>query len=313
MATNIHDQTFGEVLRELVDAADNPQKWRATRSGYTVAVFPRMLTFDMKDGFPLLTKKFVPFKIILAELLWFIEGGRLTNYRMSTHRLNEMIGNAPTAHNIWTDDQARFASQGKAKFDGDCGVIYGSQWRHWEDGQGGHIDQLTNAVQLLRNDPFSRYIIVIAWNPAKIADMCLAPCHMKFQLFARLEDGVWYLDISMDQRSCDVFLGLSFNIASYALLLHMLAHLVGMKPGRLSMVLDDCHLYVAGKSPDGTPDTTRSHLEAAKQMLLNPSHPAPSLAINPKKAYAGVDDFEMGDFKLEDYQHSGKIPAPLLT
>ncbi len=273
---------------------------RSTRNGHTRAIFARQVRFDLQKGFPAMTTKQLAFKSVVAELLWFIEGGKDSPipYRLSIGRLNQLVGLPEDARNpMWSLNQEDFASKGKAQFQGDCGVIYGSQWRTY-NGEG--VDQLAKVLQALRVDPFSRYHVVTAWNPLKVGDMCLPPCHMKFQLFARRShrrDKKLYLDLAMDQRSCDMFLGVPFNIASYAVFLHMFAQCVGMVPGELVITLNDCHIYSA-------------HLKAVRQQLVRDTLPASKLWLNPE--VTDIDEFTMDDVKLVGYQHQGRIKAKLL-
>ncbi len=293
---NPNEAQYLEALNKTYKEGDV----RKTRNGHTHAVFAQQVRFSMKDGFPAMTTKQLAFKSVLAELLWFIEGGKHSPvpYRLSLARLNELVGLPADAENpMWSNDQNRFARAGKTQFAGDCGVIYGSQWRNY-NGEG--TDQLSKVIAALKSDPFSRYHIVTAWNPLKVDDMCLPPCHMKFQLFARhsrRRDKKLYLDLAMDQRSCDMFLGVPFNIASYALFLHMIAQCVGMIPGELVITLDDCHIYSA-------------HLRAVRTQLTRDTLSAPELWLNP--GITDIDQFTMADVKLIDYKNQGRIKAKLL-
>lgn len=288
-----------EYLSALLDVL-NLGDVRSTRNGYTRAIFAQQVRFDLRKGFPATTTKQLMFQSVVAELLWFIEGGEhsLGPFRMSLERLNELMGKPKEAQNaLWSLNQNPFEAAGKAQFPGDCGVIYGSQWRNF-NGEG--VDQLSNVIAGLKRDPFSRYHVVTPWNPAKIHDMCLPPCHMKFQLFARRSkrrDKKLYLDLAMDQRSCDMFLGVPFNIASYALLLHMIAQCVDMIPGELIITLNDCHIYSA-------------HLKQVREQLSREPLKAPTLWLNPH--VKDIDCFTMRDIKLIGYQHQGRIKAPLL-
>lgn len=286
---------------------------RLTRNGLTVAILAHQMRFDMAKGFPAITTKELAFNVVVAELLWFLDGGKETGGRLSVEKLNGYMNKPPEAKNIWTHDQTRFASQGKAQFVGDCGRIYGAQWRDWKTADGTSIDQVTKVIKQLKDDPFSRYHIVSAWNPAEIADMCLPPCHMKMQFFvrpSRRKDKKMYLDLSMDQRSCDMFLGVPFNIASYALLLHMVAQCVDMVPGELVITLEDCHIYLAGLGEGGKLLFENGHLKQVDEQISRKPMRAPKLWINPE--VKDIDMFTMGDIKLVDYQHRGKISAPLL-
>lgn len=217
---------------------------RKTRNGYTRAIFARQMRFKMAHGFPAPSTKQLAFKSVVAELKWFIEAGKDSPVpgRLAIGRLNQLVGLPEDADNpMWSHDQRRFAESRKAQFPGDCGVIYGSQWRNF-NGEG--KDQLSEVIVALKKDPFSRYHVITAWNPLKVGDMCLPPCHMKMQFFVRRgKNGKLYLCLAMDQRSCDMFLGVPFNIASYSLLLHMVAQCVGMVADELIITLNDCHIY----------------------------------------------------------------------
>jgi thymidylate synthase len=289
---------------------------RYTRNGVTQAIFAYLMRFQMSDGFPAVTSKFIPFEVVKGEDLWFFDAGKETGGRLSLAKLNEFIGKPSNARNIWSKDQARFASQGKAKFTGDCGVIYGSQWRFWHDSNGGTVDQVAKVIDQLRNDPFSRYHIITAWNPGAIGDMCLPPCHMKMQFFVRpskRRDKKMYLDLSMDQRSCDMFLGVPFNIASYAIILHMVAQCVDMVPGELIMLLEDCHIYLAGYKEDkfgGKVEWHRGHMSQVQEQLSRTPYRAPRLELNPN--VKEIDDFTMDDIHLIGYKSHEKISAEML-
>jgi len=289
----------GEYLDALCDVLVHGDV-RKTRNGNTRAIFARQVRFKMVKGFPAPSTKQLAFKSMLAELIWFIEAGKDSPipYRLSIGRLNQLMGLPEGANNpLWSHDQKRFADSGKALFPGDCGVIYGSQWRNY-NGEG--KDQLAEVIAALKKDPFSRYHVITAWNPLKTGDMCLPPCHMKMQFFVRRssrEDGKLYLCVAMDQRSCDMFLGVPFNIASYALLLHMVAWCVDMIPDELIITLNDCHIYSA-------------HLKPVRMQLARNTHEAPKLEFSPR--LKNIDDFHMGDVRLTGYKHQGRIKAKLL-
>lgn len=296
--TNLNEARYLSALCDTLEFGNV----RSTRNGNTRAIFARQVRFKMSDGFPAPSTKQLAFKSVLAELIWFIEAGKHSPvpYRLSIGRLNQLMDLPENAYNpMWSLNQEQFARKGKAQFLGDCGVIYGSQWRNY-NGEG--KDQLTEVIASLKNDPFSRYHVITAWNPLKTGDMCLPPCHMKMQFFvrhSRRKDGKMYLDIAMDQRSCDMFLGVPFNIASYALLLHMVAQCVGMVPGELVITLNDCHIYSA-------------HLKSVRTQLSRSSYKAPKLELAPWTDRYSVDDFGMGDVRLVDYKHQGRIKAKLL-
>lgn len=271
---------------------------RTARNGGTRAVFAVQLRHDMRRGFPLLTTKRMPWRLVLAELLWFIEAGRGSPvpYRLSNERLRELSGLAPGKKTIWSHDSEKQAWLSKALFPGDCGRIYGAQWRNWN----GHLDQLARLVTGLREDPASRYHKVIAWNPAELGEMCLPPCHGDFQCFVSSggEKGERLLSLHMNQRSCDLFLGVPFNIASYGFLLSILARLTGATAHELVLTLNDAHLYEA-------------HVEYAEVQLSRSPHPLPRVTLDP--SLVSLDDLRMEHFDLAGYTHEDAITgAPLL-
>jgi len=235
----------------------------------TLSVFGHQMRFDLGAGFPLVTTKKVHLKSVIHELLWFIEGD--TN----TKSLN---ANGVTIWDEWADET------------GDLGPIYGAQWRSWPTPDGGSIDQLQELVETLKTNPDSRRMIVTAWNPADLPDMALAPCHCLFQVY--VAEG--RLSCQLYQRSADVFLGVPFNIASYALLTMMLAHVTGLEPGELVHTLGDAHLY-------------RNHLEQADLQLARSPRPLPRMRLNP--AVTGLFQFRYEDFELTGYDPHPHIAA----
>ena len=237
----------------------------------TLSVFGHQLRFDLAAGFPLVTTKKLHLKSIVHELLWFLAGDTNVAY-LRRHGVT-----------IW-DDWADTA--------GDLGPVYGRQWRSWAAPDGRSIDQIREAVATLRTNPDSRRIIVSAWNPADIPDMALAPCHCLFQFY--VADG--RLSCQLYQRSADVFLGVPFNIASYALLTLMLAQVTGLRPGDFVHTLGDAHLY-------------RNHLEQADLQLQRSPRPLPRLIIDP--AVPSLFDFRYEHFRLEGYDPHPHIKAPV--
>ena len=306
---------------------------RTCRNGDTRAIFAVQLRHDMREGFPLLTTKAMKTSSILGELLWFLEAGKNSPvpYRMDNNRLREIQGLAPDKKTIWSHDCEKPEWLKKAKFPGDCGRIYGSQWRDWngENTKGNfcRVDQLDRLVALINTDSTSRYMKVTAWNPSEVSDMCLPPCHGDFQCFVRFETAntiklpspttvtqgfvvqakdidhnatAKLLSLHMVQRSCDLFLGVPYNIASYGYLLHMLAEVAGCVAHELVITLNDAHVYEA-------------HVEAVETQLLRTPHPLPTLQIRrPSVSSFGLDDFKMGDFSLYNYHPDAAIKAPLL-
>ena len=289
---------------------------RTCRNGDTRAIFAVQMRHDLRTGFPLLTTKTMKPASILGELLWFLEGGKNSPvpYRMDNNRLREIQGLAPDKKTIWSHDCEKPEWLKKAQFPGDCGRIYGSQWRDWDGvavaNESGHfgrgVDQLERLVNLIKNDPTSRYMKVTAWNPAELSDMCLPPCHGDFQCFVRTgHSGEKLLSLHMVQRSCDLFLGVPYNIASYAYLLHMLAHVTGCVAHELVITLNDAHIYEA-------------HVEAVQTQLRRKPHFLPKLVIDGIDPFAGVDtttsldDFRMEHFTILNYHPDEAIKAPLL-
>lgn len=227
----------------------------------TISVFGHQMRFNLEDGFPLLTTKKLHLKSIIHELLWFLKGDTNVKY------LQE---NGVRIWNEWADEN------------GDLGHIYGYQWRSWPDYNGGHIDQISEVIDQIKNNPDSRRIIVNAWNVADLGNMNLPPCHMFFQFY--VADGK--LSLQMYQRSADTFLGVPFNIASYALLLMMMAQVTGLKPGEFIHTTGDTHLYV-------------NHLEQVQLQLTREPRALPKMIINPD--VKSIFDFKYEDFELVDY------------
>ncbi|NNE84622.1 MAG: thymidylate synthase [Alphaproteobacteria bacterium] len=243
---------------------------RQDRTGTgTRSIFGAQMRFDLADGFPLLTTKRLHLKSIIHELLWFLKGDTNIAY------LNE---NGVSIWNEWADS------------DGDLGPIYGYQWRSWPTPDGGHIDQITSLIEQIRTNPDSRRLIVSAWNVADVADMALPPCHCLFQFY--VADG--RLSCQLYQRSADIFLGVPFNIASYALLTLMVAQVTGLQPGDFIHTFGDTHLYL-------------NHIEQADEQLQRTPYQLPQMKLNPE-----VDDifgFGFDDFQLEGYRFHPHIPA----
>ena len=274
-----------DALRHVLEnGADRKDR---TGTG-TRAVFGMQMRFNMEDGFPAMTTKKLPWKSVASELLWFIEGSdderRLAEILHGTRDVNKKT--------IWTANAEADYWKPKAGFEGDLGRVYGVQWRRWKSPDGKEIDQLANAIKMIKENPTSRRMIVTAWNPGEINEMALPPCHAFFQFF--VANGK--LSLQMYQRSCDMFLGVPFNIASYSLLLHMFAQVTDLKPGEFVHVLADAHVY-------------HNHFEQVKEQLARNPLPLPKLWLNP--AIKNIDDFKMEDIKLEDYQFHPPIKAEM--
>lgn len=233
------------------------------------SVFGYQMRFNMEDGFPLLTTKKLHLKSIIYELLWFLQGDTNVKY-LQEH--------GARIWNEWADA------------DGDLGPIYGYQWRKWKDYKGGHIDQITEAIETIKNNPESRRIIVSAWNVADLPDMKLPPCHAFFQFYV----AGGKLSLQLYQRSADIFLGVPFNIASYALLLLMVAQVTGLKPGDFVHTLGDAHIY-------------SNHMEQVDLQLTREPRPLPVMKLNPD--VKSIFDFKYEDFTLEGYDPHPHIKA----
>jgi len=259
-----------QYLDLLADILANGVR-RDDRTGTgTLGVFGRQMRFDLAQGFPLLTTKKLHRKSIILELLWFLRGD--TNVRWLQER----------GVSIWDE---------WADADGDLGPVYGKQWRSWTAPDGRVIDQISNVMRSIRENPTSRRHIVSAWNPADVDDMALPPCHCLFQFF--VADG--RLSLQLYQRSADVFLGVPFNIASYALLLAMVAQVTGYEPGEFVHTLGDAHLYL-------------NHIDQAKEQLTREPFPFPALTMTPK---TDLFAFEYEDFKLKGYTAHPRLEAPI--
>jgi thymidylate synthase len=237
----------------------------------TLSVFGHQMRFDLAQGFPLVTTKKLHVKSIIHELIWFLAGDTNVKY---------LQANGVRIWDEWADE------------DGDLGPVYGAQWRSWLTPDGGVIDQISEAVETLKKNPDSRRIIVSAWNPADIPKMALAPCHCLFQFY--VADGK--LSCQLYQRSADVFLGVPFNIASYALLTMMMARVTGLKPGDFVHTFGDAHLY-------------SNHLEQADLQLSRAPRALPTMHINPD--VTSIFDFKFEDFRLEGYEPHPHIAAPV--
>ena len=255
-------QQYLNLLNRIL--TEGTQKGDRTRTG-TLSIFGHQMRFDLRDGFPLLTTKKLHLKSIIYELLWFLRGDTNVRY-LQEHGVR--------IWNEWADEN------------GELGPVYGHQWRSWPDYKGGTIDQIKNVVEMIKHDPDSRRMLVTAWNPAEVEDMALPPCHCLFQFY--VADG--RLSLQLYQRSADSFLGVPFNIASYALLLQMIAQVTGLEAGEFIHTTGDTHLYL-------------NHLEQAKLQLTRDPRPLPKMKINP-------DVKDIFDFKYEDFELIGYDPLP---
>ena len=247
-----------DLLQHVLDHGTERQDRTGTG---TVGVFGYQMRFDLDKGFPVLTTKKLHLRSIIYELLWFLRGDTNIKY-LKDHGVS-----------IWDE---------WADAEGNLGPVYGSQWRSWPDGRGGTIDQIANVVEQIKANPYSRRLMVTAWNPAEIEDMALPPCHCLFQFY--VSDGK--LSCQLYQRSADIFLGVPFNIASYALLTMMMAQVCGLKPGEFVHTFGDAHIY-------------KNHLDQVHLQLTREPRPLPTMHINPERK--SIFDFQYEDFRLEGY------------
>ena len=274
------EQAYLDALRNIMENGVD----RDDRTGTgTRALFGLQMRFRMKDGFPALTTKKLAFKAVKSELLWILEGSGDDN------RLKELNGSEKT---IWTANAEADYWTPKAAFPGDLGRVYGVQWRKWLKPDGTTVDQIADVIEMIKKDPNSRRLIVTAWNPGELDQMALPPCHMFFQFF--VANGK--LSLLMHQRSCDMFLGVPFNIASYSLLLHMVAQATGLEADEFVHSLGDAHIY-------------KNHFDAVNEQLTRAPLPFPTLWLNPE--VKDIDSFTMDDIKLENYQSHEAIKAPM--
>ena len=257
---------YEDLLRDVLEHGTH--KTDRTGTG-TRSVFGRQLRFDLSQGFPLVTTKRVHFKSIAYELLWFLQGSSNVGW---------LRDHGVTIWDEWADAS------------GELGPVYGVQWRSWPTPSGETIDQISQVIEQIRTNPDSRRLIVSAWNPADIPDMALAPCHALFQFY--VADGK--LSCQLYQRSADLFLGVPFNIASYALLTHMVAEQTGLEVGDFVWTGGDCHIY-------------DNHVEQVTEQLTRSPFPAPKLRF--ARTPASIFDYEYDDFVVEGYQHHPAIRA----
>lgn len=261
-------QTYLALMQHVLQ--NGVKKEDRTGTG-TLSIFGYQMRFDLNQGFPLLTTKKMHLRSIIHELLWFLDG------RTNIKPLNEV---GVSIWDEWADSE------------GNLGPVYGKQWRSWPDGHGGGIDQIANLMQALKENPDSRRLLVCSWNVAEISKMALPPCHCLFQFYVANNR----LSCQLYQRSADIFLGVPFNIASYALLMQMIASVLNLQLGEFIHTLGDAHLYL-------------NHLDQAHEQLSRAPFVLPRMEIKTKRQ--SIFDFEFEDFVLLDYQHHPKISAPI--
>ncbi|GGL06021.1 thymidylate synthase [Curtobacterium luteum] len=258
---------YEDLLRRVVE--EGAPKGDRTGTG-TRSIFGAQLRYDLSEGFPLVSTKRVHFKSVAYELLWFLRGDGNARW-LQEHGVR-----------IWNE----WAGE-----DGDLGPVYGVQWRSWPTPSGEHVDQIAQVIEQIRNDPDSRRLIVSAWNVADVPDMALAPCHAFFQFW--VNDGK--LSCQLYQRSADMFLGVPFNIASYALLTHMIAAQTGLEVGDFVWTGGDCHVY-------------DNHVEQVREQLTRTPYPMPTLTLAPRDS---IDDYVYEDIEVVGYHHHPSIAAPV--
>ena len=301
-----------QYLEVLKDISDNGIT-KSDRTGVgTKSVFGRQMRFDLSAGFPLVTTKKVPLRAIIHELLWFLQGSTNIKYLVDNNvhiwdewpfrsYLQQTGQEVPEPNSdIWNKKLQEFVEKIKTDDDfaakyGELGPVYGYQWRSWPTPNGEHIDQISKVIEQIKNTPDSRRMIVSAWNVADIDEMAksgLPPCHTMFQFY--VADGK--LSCQLYQRSADFFLGIPFNIASYALLTLVVAHVTGLKPGEFVHTTGDTHLYL-------------NHLEQAKEQLSRTPRKLPTMKLNPE--VKSIFDFTITDFTLEGYDPHPAIKAPI--
>ena len=277
---------YHDLLTNIIENGEE----RNDRTGMgTISIFGHTIRFNLRTGFPAITTKKLAWKSVVGELLWFIEGSK------DERRLAEITHGSKEGNvTIWTPNSLAPYWKSKAKFEGDVGRIYGVQWRRWRKPfNGGYVDQLENLINNLKNNPHGRRHILTAWNPGELDEMVLPPCHMMAQFYVSNNNE---LSCQMYQRSVDAFLGLPFNIASYALFTHMIAQVCEYRAKELVINMGDVHLY-------------KNHIEQAKIQLTRDHLASPSLILN--SDVKEIDKFTMNDIKLVDYKSHGIIKAEM--
>ena len=310
-----------QAYLDLVEKVLNEGHRKDDRTGVgTLSLFGYQMRFDLNQGFPLLTTKRVPFSLVKSELLWFLRGDSNIRYLLEhqNHIWDEWAFEKyvasedyrgpdmtdfglraeqdPKFKKVYQEEMSKFqqkvlADQKFAEKYGDLGRVYGRQWRSWQKRDGQTIDQISQVIENIRNHPDSRRLIVSAWNPEDVPDMALPPCHTLFQFYVQDQK----LSCQLYQRSADIFLGVPFNIASYALLTHLIARETGLEVGEFVHTLGDAHLYL-------------NHLDQAKTLLQRQPRPLPQLEITSNRP---LDQLEMEDIQLHNYQPHPTIKAPI--
>ena len=271
---------YQDLLEYILDNGE----LRKNRTDFdTHSVFGYQTRFDLREGFPAITTKQLAWKGVVSELLWFLEGSN-DERRLAEIRYNKPREEIQDKTTIWTANADADYWAPKAKFKGDLGSIYGVQWRNWTS-NGVTVDQIKELVDGIKRDPYSRRHIVNAWNVAELPNMALPPCHVMFQFYVSSKKE---LSCQLYQRSADVFLGTPFNIASYALLLHMIAQVTGLTAKEFIYTIGDAHIYV-------------NHMEQVEEQLQRKTYALPTLWLNPD--ITDIDQFTMKDIRLDNYKH----------
>lgn len=277
---------YHDLLTNIIENGEE----RNDRTGMgTISIFGHTIRFNLRTGFPAITTKKLAWKSVVGELLWFIEGSK------DERRLAEITHGSKEGNvTIWTPNSLAPYWKSKAKFEGDVGRIYGVQWRRWRKPfNGGYVDQLEDLINSLKNNPHGRRHVLTAWNPGELDEMVLPPCHMMAQFYVTNDNE---LSCQMYQRSVDAFLGLPFNIASYALFTHMIAQVCGYRAKELIINMGDVHLY-------------KNHIEQANIQLAREHLSSPSLVLNPD--VKEIDKFTMNDIHLLNYKSHSIIKAEM--
>jgi len=279
-----HVQNYNELCKKII--LTGPQVIDRTGVG-TISLFGEQLRFNLQDGFPAMTTKKLAWKSVVSELLWFIEGSG------DERRLAEILHGTrdESKKTIWTANANADYWLSKSAYSGDLGRVYGVQWRHWRSADGVEVDQLKNLVDGLKNDPNGRRHIITAWNPGELGEMALPPCHMFAQFYIRRN----ILSCQMYQRSADLFLGVPFNIASYALLTHLIAKTIGAEVGELILTFGDVHIY-------------NNHVPQVLELLGREPYPYPILDLTDVK---DIWTAQLNDIRLLDYKHHPTIVAEM--
>lgn len=273
-------EQYHNLLKEILEFGE--ERDDRTKVG-TLSVFGKQLRFDLRNEFPAITTKKLAWKAVVGELLWFLEGSG------DERRLAEIThGSSQGKTTIWTPNALAPYWKPNAKFEGDLGRVYGVQWRDWRG-----VDQIVNLISGLKNDPYGRRHILSAWNVDELPQMALPPCHVMSQYYVSKNKE---LSCHMYQRSVDVYLGLPFNIASYALLTHLIAQVCGLKVAELIISTGDTHVY-------------KNHIDQVNEQLSRTEYPLPKLWIN--SAVDDIEKFTIDDIKLVDYQSHGQLKAPM--